>query len=157
MVSVCLILLLLYYYYTLLLLYYYSTTIIKALATISHSLVEQHSIADDLQPWMSAPVYKIPMILPSMHPCTSCIKAWATANMFRLYDNTELIFVTSKKNEHLNNLPISIVIGNAKLPFEQSVMNFGFILDCHLTMYDHVSTISQTYNFELCHLLYICG
>ena len=59
------------------------------------------------------------------------------------------MLVTSKRSKHLHNLPTSITIGNAQIPFKQSVKNFGFTLDCHLTMNAHVSNIARTCYFEL--------
>ena len=70
--------------------------------------------------------------------------------MLELNDNkTELTFVTSKITKHLHNLPTSITVGNAQIPFKQSVMNFGFTLDCHLTTNAHFSNIARTCYFEL--------
>ena len=70
--------------------------------------------------------------------------------MPKLNDNkTELMLVTSKSTMHLNNLPTSITIGNTQITFKQTVMNLGFILDCHLSMNAHVSNISRTRYFEL--------
>ena len=64
--------------------------------------------------------------------------------MLKLNDNkTELMLVTSKITKHLQNLPTSITIGNSKIPFKQSVKNFGFTLNYHLTMNAHVSNIAQ--------------
>ena len=40
-------------------------------------------------------------------------------------------------------------IGNAQIPFKESVNNLGFTLDCHLTMNTHVSNIARTCYFEL--------
>ena len=40
-------------------------------------------------------------------------------------------------------------MGNAQIPFKQSVKNLGFTLDCHLTMNAHVSNIARTCYFEL--------
>ena len=72
-----------------------------------------------------------------MQSCISDVKAWATANMLKLNESkTELMLVTSKRSRHLHNLPTSITIGNAQIPFKQSVKNLGFTLDCHLTMND---------------------
>ena len=59
------------------------------------------------------------------------------------------MLVTSKRSKHLHNLPTSITIGNAQIPFKQSVKNLGFTLDCHLTMNAHVSNIARTCYFEL--------
>ena len=62
------------------------------------------------------------------------------------------MLVTSKRSKHLHNLPTSITIGNAQIPFKQSVKNLGFTLDCHPTMNAHVSNIARTCYFELCRL-----
>ena len=99
---------------------------IKPLLTLT---IMHHSFADDLQQQMSAPPDKISELLHSMQSCIGDIKAWATLNMLRLNDNkAELMFVTSKRTNHLHNLPTSITIGNAHNPFMQSVKNFEFTL-----------------------------
>ena len=85
-----------------------------------------------------------------MQSCISVVKGWATANMLKLNDNkAELMLVTSKRSKHLHNLPTSITIGNAQIPFKQCVKNLGFSLDFHLTMNAHVSNIARTCYFEL--------
>ena len=81
-----------------------------------------------------------------MQSCICDVKSWATA---KLNDKTELMLATSIKTKHLHNLPTSITIGNAQIPLKQSVKNFGFALDCHLTMNAHVSNIARTCYFEL--------
>ena len=122
------------------------------LPLLTHTIIH-HSFADDLQLHVSAPPSRISELLHSMQSCISDVKAWATANMHRLIDNkTELMLVTSKRTKHLHNLPTSINIGNARIPFKQSVKNLGYTLDCHLTMNAHVSNIARTYYFELCRL-----
>ena len=133
------------------------TMYIKPLSAIidSHSIIH-HSFADDLQLQMSAPPDRISELLHSMQSCISDVKAWATANMLKLNDSkTELMLVTSKRSKHLHNLPTSITIGNAQIPFKQSVKKLGFTLDCHLTMNAYVSNIARTCYFELRRLAYI--
>ena len=76
-----------------------------------------------------------------MQSCICDVIVWATANMLKLND--------SKRSKHLHNLLTSITIGNAQIPFKQSVKNLGFTLDCHLTMNAHVSNIARTCYFEL--------
>ena len=66
------------------------------------------------------------------------------------------MLVTSKRTKLLHTLPTSITIGNAQIPFKQSVKNLGFTLDCHLTMNVHVSNIAWTCYFELRRLASIC-
>ena len=114
----------------------------------SHSITH-HSFDDDLQLQMSAPPDRISELLHSMQSCLSDVKAWATANMLKLKDNrTELMLVTSKRTNYLNNLPTSITIGNAKIPFKHSVKNLCFALDCNRTRNAHVSNISRTGYFN---------
>ena len=69
---------------------------------------------------------------------------------------TKLMLVPSKGTKHLHSLTTSITIGNAQIHFKQSVMNLGFILDCHLIMNAHVFTIARTCYFELHRLASIC-
>ena len=130
---------------------------IKPLSAIidSHSIIH-HSFADDKQLQMSAHPDKISELLLSMLSCVRDVKAWVTANMLKLNDNkTELMLVTSKRTKHLHDLPTSITIGNAHIPFKQSVNNLGFTLDCHLTMKAHVTNIARTCYFEMCRLAYV--
>ena len=130
------------------------TMYIKSFSAIidSQSIIH-HSFAVDLQLQISAPPDRISELLHSMQSCISNVKAWATENMLKLNDNkTELMLVTSKRTKHLHNLPTSVTIGNAHIPFKQSVKNLGFTLDCHLTMNAHVSNIARTCYFELCRL-----
>ena len=127
------------------------TMYIKRLSAIidSHSIIH-HSFSDDIQLQMSAPPDRISELLHSMQSCLGDVKAWETANMFKLNDNkTELMLVTSKRTKHLHSLPTSITIGNAQIPFKKSVKNLGFTLDCHLTVNAHVSNIARTCYFEL--------
>ena len=99
---------------------------------------------------MSAPPDRISELLHSIQSCMSDVRAWASANMLRHNDNkTELMLVTSNGNKHLHNLPASITMGNAQIPFKQSVKNLCFTLDCHLTNNAHVSNIARTFYFEL--------
>ena len=113
----------------------------------THSIIH-HSFADGLQIQMSAPPDRISELLYSIQSCICDVKVWATAIMLKLSDNkTELMLVTSKRTKHLHNQPTSITIGNAHLPFKQSVKNLGITLDCHLTMNAHVSNIDRTCYF----------
>ena len=80
-----------------------------------------------------------------LQSCIGDVKAWATVNMLKLNDSKkELMLVTSKRTKYFHNLPTSITIGNALIPFKQSVNNLCFTLDCHITMNEHVSTIART-------------
>ena len=130
-------------------LYFLQCILSLCLPLLTHTIIH-HSFADDLQLQMSAPPDRISELLHSMQSGISDVKAWASANMLRLNDNkTELMLVISKRTMHLHNLPTSITMGNAQIPFKQSVKNLGITLDCRLTMNAHVSNIARTCYFEL--------
>ena len=126
------------------------------LPLLTHTIIH-HSFADDLLLQMSAPPNRISELLLSLQSCMSDVKAWAIANMLKLNNNKiELMLVTSRRTQHLHTLPTSITIGNAQIPFKQSVKNFGFTLDCYLTVNAHVSNIAWTCYIELCRLASFC-
>ena len=130
-------------------LYFSPCILILCLPLLTHTIIH-HSFADDIQLRMSANPDGISEVHHSTKSCICDVKAWATANMLILNDNkTELMLVTSKRTKHLHNLPTSITIGNAQIPFKQSVKNLGLTLDCHLTMNAHVTNIARTCYFEL--------
>ena len=126
------------------------TMYIKPLPAITNSLsIIHHSFADVIQ-LQSAPPDKISELLHSMQTRISDVKSWAAANMLKLNDNkTELMLVTTKRTKHLHSLPTSITIGNAQIPFKQTVKNMGLTLDCHLTMNAHISNIARKCYFDL--------
>ena len=99
---------------------------------------------------MFVPPDGISELLHSIQSCIGDVKAWATANTLRLNVNkTELMLVTSKISKHLHNIPTSITVGYAQIPFKLSVKNLGLTLDSHLTFNAHVSNIARTCYFEL--------
>ena len=105
----------------------------------SHSIIH-HSFADDLQLQMSALQDRISELHHSMQSCICDVNAWATANMITLNDNkTELMLVTSRRSKHLNNVPTSITMGNAQIPFKQSVKNLGLSSYYEFTFREHVN------------------
>ena len=62
--------------------------------------------------------------------------------MCKRNDKAELMLVTSKRTKNLNKLPNSITIGNAQIPFRQSVNNLCFPSYWHLIMDEHVTIIA---------------
>ena len=71
--------------------------------------------------------------------------------------NDKLMPVTSEKINHLCNSHNSITIGNASIPFKQSVKNIGSTLNCHLTTNEYISTTALTFQHLLHHLTSIHG
>ena len=67
---------------------------------------------------------------------------------------TEFLLITSRE---LHSLFIAITVSNSQVPFKQSVINLCFSLDYYLTCYKHVSNITCTCYFALCHLASIYG
>ena len=112
-----------------------------------------HSFADYMIIRGVCPPDEISELLHFMQSCISDVKARATVNMLKLDDDkTELLLDTSNRTNHLHNLPTSITIGNAHIPFKQSGKNLCIPFDCHLTNNAHVSNIARTCYFELSRL-----
>ena len=115
------------------------------LPLLTHN-IKHHSFAHGLHLQMYAPLEEIFELLHSMQSCMCDVKSC-------------LNLMTPRQNScssPLRDLPTSIAIGNAQIPFKQSVKNFGFSLYCHLTMNAHVSNIARTCYFELHRLASIC-
>ena len=127
------------------------TMYVRPLSAIIGSLsTTHHSFGDDLQLQMSSPRINY------LSYFTLCSYAYVMSKLCQLRTcssslttRQNSIFVTSRGTKHLHSLPTSITIGNAQIPFKQSVKNLGFTLDCHLTMNAHVSNIARTCYFEL--------
>ena len=127
------------------------TMYIKPLSAIidSHSIIH-HSFADYIQLQMSTPLDKISGHFTLFSHVYVMSKLEQLRKFSQLNDiRTELMLVTFKRNKHRHNIPTLITIGNAQISFKQSVNNFGFSLDCHLSMNAHVSNIASTCYFEL--------
>ena len=102
---------------------------------------------------ISAPPDKISELLHSMLSCISDVKAWAAANMLKCNDSkTKHMLAISKSSMHFQSLANSITISSAQIPFKQFVENFGFTLDCHLDVNEHILAIAWTCYFKLRHL-----
>ena len=86
------------------------------LLVLIHSITN-YSFSDYLQLQMSSPPDKIFELHHFMQSCISDVNAWATVNMLKLNDKTELLLVTPKRTKHLHDLPTSITIGHAQIPF----------------------------------------
>ena len=115
----------------------------------SHSVLH-HSYADDTQAQKSADPKSFDSLMHSMQECILDVKSWMTFNKLKLNDDkTEVMVVSSPRMSTSIQLPESITIGNATVPFSSTVKNLGVTLDSHLTMQAQVLTIIRAVNFEL--------
>ena len=67
--------------------------------------------------------------------------------MLKLGDNKTELTLVSFKITKLHNLPTSNTIGNAEVPFKQSVKNLCFTLNYYFTMNEHISNIALICHF----------
>ena len=82
--------------------------------------------------------------------CIDDIKDWMTANKLKLNDDkTEVMIISSSRMSTALSIPDSFDIGNASVPFSDTVKNLGVTLDCHLSLKTHVLNLVRTANFEL--------
>ena len=82
--------------------------------------------------------------------CIDDIKDWMTDNKLKLNDDkTEVMLISSSRMSTALSIPGSFDIGNASVPFSDTVKNLGVTLDCHLSLKTHVLNLVRTANFEL--------
>ncbi|KAK7111255.1 hypothetical protein V1264_010921 [Littorina saxatilis] len=125
----------------------YTTPLADIMA--SHSVLH-HSYADDTQLQKSADLKSFDTLMHSMQECILDVKSWMTFNKLKLNDEkTEVMAASSPRMSTSIQLPESITIGNAVVPFSVSVKNLGVTLDSHLTMNAEVQNITRAVNFEL--------
>ena len=114
-----------------------------------HSILH-HSYDDDSQLQNSATPDRLPDLIDSMRLCIDDIKDWMTDNKLKLNDDkTEVMIISSSSMSTALSIPDSFDIGNASVPFSDTVKNLGVTLDCHLSLKTHVLNLVRTANFEL--------
>ena len=93
---------------------------------------------------------RLPDLIDSMRLCIDDIKDWMTDNKLKLNDDkTEVMIISSSRMSTALSIPESFDIGNASIPFSDTVKNLGVTLDCHLSLKTHVLNVVRTANFEL--------
>ena len=89
-----------------------------------------------------------PRLLLAIYPSyfTLCTHVLVLSKFgLKLNDNkTKLMLVTTKLAKHPHNPPSSLTVGNAHVPFKQSVKNFRLTSCYHFTIDEHFSNIAQT-------------
>ena len=60
-----------------------------------------------------------------------------------------VMIISSSRMSTALSIPDSFDIGNASVPFSDTVKNLGVTLDCHLSLKTHVVNLVCTANFEL--------
>ena len=116
-------------------------------AVIERHSILHHSYADDSQLQNPATPDRLPDL---MRLCIDDIKDWMTANKLKLNDDkTEVMIISSSRMSTALSIPDSFDIGNASVPFSDTVKNVCVTLDCHLSLKTHVLNLVRTANFEL--------
>ena len=119
-------------------------------AVIERHSILHHSYADDSQLQNSATRVRLPDLIDSMRLCIDDIEDWMTDNKQNLNDDkTEVMIISSSRTSTALSIPDSFDIGNASVPFCDTVKNLGVTLDCHLSLKTHVLNLVRTANFEL--------
>ena len=109
-----------------------------------------HTQLDDSQLQNAATPDRLPDLIDSMRLCIDDIKNWMTVNKLKLNDDkTEVMIISSSRMSTALSIPESFDIGNASVPFSDTVKNLGVTLDCHLSLKTHVLNVVRTANFEL--------
>ena len=118
-------------------------------AVIERHSILHHSYADS-QLQNSATPDRLTDLIDSMRLCIDDIKDWMTDNKLKLNDDkTEVMIISSSRMSTALSIPDYFDIGNASVPFSDTVKNLGVTLDYHLSLKTHVLNLVRTANFEL--------
>ena len=119
---------------------------------IANHSVNHQLFTDDTQLQKSAPLNEVTNFTKELNACTDNIKTWMMENQLKLNDDkTEALLFpfSSSLKPSTSPLPDSITLGSHNIPFSDSAMNLGFILDSKLSMKKHIIKMCQTAYFEL--------
>lgn len=104
-----------------------------------------HMYADDVQLYLSSPVYSMDDAIEKINADLSNIFRWAAANGLCLNPNKSKCLLIRKKtiNPVLNS---EISINNQRIEIVSSIKNLGVVFNSNLTWSNHVNSLSgQTY------------
>ena len=93
----------------------------------------------------SATPDRLPDLIDSMRLCIDDIKDRMTDNKLKLIDDKtefKVMIISSSRMSTALSIPESFDIGNASVPFSDTVKNLGVTLDCHLSLKTHVLILS---------------
>ena len=115
-----------------------SSNVIRS--SIIHTPMIQNSATPD----------RLPDLIDYMRLCIDDIKDWMTDNKLKLNDDkTEVMIISSSRMSTALSIPDYFDIGNASVPFSDTVKNLCVTLDCYLSLKTHVLKLVRTANFEL--------
>ena len=107
-----------------------------------------HIYADDTQLYCSFDKDTATDTLSSIIHCVSDIRSWMIRSKLKINDDkTEFLVLSSPRAKVPSNLNLSI--GQATISSSSSCRNLGVVLDDHLDMNKHISSICRSTHFHL--------
>ena len=117
--------------------------------TIASHSVQGNSYADDTQLQKSSEYGQARELVSDIEACIQDVKSWMTCNKLKLNDGkTEALIISSQRASLPARLPTSLAVGDSTVSFSQTAKNLGVILDSHLTLNAHVSSVIRAVNHE---------
>ena len=124
---------------------------------IQHHSLYHHSFSDDNQLYISAKIAQLQEITRTSQSCISDVQAWMHNNKLQLNpDKTEMILVTSKRNQKSLSLPFSVDLNGTSSHLSSTVRSLGVTLNQNLSFQQHVSRTCQICYLELRRINSIC-
>jgi len=102
-----------------------------------------HCYADDTQVYISAPATSSSTTVQQFVAGVQAIDAWMCSNRLKMNaEKTQLIWLGTK--QQLDKLSVTELCPlSARATFSSTVHDLGFLLDCQLTIKDHVSALCR--------------
>ncbi|XP_072039557.1 uncharacterized protein [Amphiura filiformis] len=104
--------------------------------------------ADDTQVYLTFRSDESSTSIARIERCISDIKSWMITNKLMLNDNkTEILHLTSRFIHDIDS--VTVCVGDANVPASSTARNLGVIIDDHMTLSQHVSSICRSASFAL--------
>ena len=112
--------------------------------------IEVHFFADDTQIYICFSQSEVTTSIANLEMCIRAVRQWMAQNFLKLNDDkTEFLLLTSK---HLNGsiaFPSSIRVGDLDVAAVSMARNIGAMFDTHVSLDQHVRSISKSCYFQL--------
>ena len=122
----------------------------SSLGTLLHqNQIEYHLYADDSQLYLSCKVHDLDNTVKRMESCLSLVQSWMSHHYLKMNnDKTEVLLISSKQMARKVVVP-SLQIGNEIICPTPSAKCIGVIIDSHVSMETHISSVCKAAYFHL--------
>jgi hypothetical protein len=119
--------------------------------------LEEHSYADDMQVYISAPAADATAVIERFTTCVGRIDQWMSSNCLRMNpDKTQVIWIGTRQ-QFLKIDVTRLILPSAVIHCSSTVSDLGFFIDGRLNMADHDASVRRSCFHQLRQLRQVRG